>query len=241
MSVMTTLRAPACRTTAAAMMPIGPAPVMSTSSPSTRNSARCAPRCRRGRRSRRRRGRSGGCAARRWSRARDVLREGAVPLDADAHGVGAEVAPAGQAVAATAADDVPLAADQVADVDVGHRSPDLDHLAGELVAEDHRRRDGRLRPGVPGPDVEIGAADARPQDPYQHITGPDGRLRDVLEPEPGLAVPLHECFHPTHAKPPGRGRPLPRRHDVDEPGEWSAGRGVGERQATSDSEARRDL
>ena len=34
-SVITTCRAPACRATAAAMMPIGPAPVTSTSSPST--------------------------------------------------------------------------------------------------------------------------------------------------------------------------------------------------------------
>ncbi len=39
---MTTCRAPACRTTAAAMSPIGPAPVMSTSSPSTgKLSAEC--------------------------------------------------------------------------------------------------------------------------------------------------------------------------------------------------------
>ena len=36
-SVTTTCRAPAWRTTAAAMMPIGPAPVISTSSPSTSN------------------------------------------------------------------------------------------------------------------------------------------------------------------------------------------------------------
>ena len=36
-SVTTTWRAPAWRTTAAAMQPIGPAPVMSTSSPSTGN------------------------------------------------------------------------------------------------------------------------------------------------------------------------------------------------------------
>ena len=35
MSVITVYRAPACRATAAAMIPIGPAPVTSTSSPST--------------------------------------------------------------------------------------------------------------------------------------------------------------------------------------------------------------
>ena len=36
-SVITTWRAPACRTTAAAISPIGPAPVISTSSPRTGN------------------------------------------------------------------------------------------------------------------------------------------------------------------------------------------------------------
>ena len=51
----------------------------------------------------------------------DVLGEGAVALDADADGVGAQVPAAGQAVAAPAADDVALAADEVADVDVGDR------------------------------------------------------------------------------------------------------------------------
>ena len=41
-SVITMLRAPACRTTDAAMTPMGPAPVMRTSSPSTGNaSAEC--------------------------------------------------------------------------------------------------------------------------------------------------------------------------------------------------------
>jgi hypothetical protein len=47
---MTVKRAPAWRATAAAMMPMGPAPVISTSSPSTGRRARCARRCRRGRR-----------------------------------------------------------------------------------------------------------------------------------------------------------------------------------------------
>ena len=37
MSVITVYRAPACRATAAAMIPIGPAPVTSTSSPSSGN------------------------------------------------------------------------------------------------------------------------------------------------------------------------------------------------------------
>ena len=49
--------------------------------------------------------------------------------------------------------------------------------------------------------MQVGAADARAQDPYQDVTWPDVGSGYVLEPQAGLAVPLHECFHPTHAKP----------------------------------------
>lgn len=45
-----------------------------------------------------------------------VLCEGAVPVDADARGVFTQVPPAGAAVTAHAADDVPLAGDQLAQV-----------------------------------------------------------------------------------------------------------------------------
>ena len=43
-----TLRAPQCPATMAAMMPIGPAPVMITSSPTILNTAPCAQHCRTG-------------------------------------------------------------------------------------------------------------------------------------------------------------------------------------------------
>ena len=79
----------------------------------------------------------------------DVLGEGARPVDADATGVGAEMAPAGQAVAAAAADDVALAADEVAEAEVVDVGADRDDLADELVADDHRHRDGLLRPRRP--------------------------------------------------------------------------------------------
>ena len=80
-------------------------------------------------------------------------------------GVRAEVPPAGHAVAAAAADDVPLAADEVARLEVGDVRADLDDLADELVADDERHRDRLLRPGVPLVDVEVGAADPGPAGP----------------------------------------------------------------------------
>ena len=131
----------------------------------------------------------------------DVLGEGAVALHPDADGVGAQVSSPGEAVAATPADHVPLTADQVTDLDVGHRGADLDHLADELVTEDHRRRHGRLRPGVPGQQVQISAADTGSQDPYEDVARSDRGLGDVLEPQPRLAFELHESLHPRHARP----------------------------------------
>src|SRR5262249_59816711 len=89
----------------------------------------------------------------------DVFGECAGALHADALRVLAQVAAAGQAVAAVAADDVPLGADDLAGVEVLDVGTDLDDAADELVADDQRHRDGALRPGVPLPDVQVGAAD----------------------------------------------------------------------------------
>ena len=72
----------------------------------------------------------------------------------------AQVPAAGQAIAAAAADDVSLAADDLAGVKILDVRADLDDFADELMADDHRHRDGLLRPGVPFVDVQIGAADA---------------------------------------------------------------------------------
>ena len=92
-----------------------------------------------------------------------VLGEGPVAADAQADRLGAQVAAAGQAVPAAAADHVALARDEVArdEVGRGHVAADLGDLADELVADDERRLDGPCRPGIPRFDVEVGAADAR--------------------------------------------------------------------------------
>ena len=118
---MTTKRAPMCRATAAAIRPIGPAPVISTSSPTSgKDSAVCtalpngskiAPS-------------SGVDVAVVYPDVglgqHDVLGERAVSVHADAGRADAQVAAPGTAVAAGAADDVPLAGHQVADA--GHRA-----------------------------------------------------------------------------------------------------------------------
>src|SRR5262249_44445943 len=67
----------------------------------------------------------------------EIFGEGAGPIDADTERVLAEMAAAGQAVAAPATDDVPFAADDFAGVKIGHIGTDLDDLADELVADNH--------------------------------------------------------------------------------------------------------
>ena len=114
-SVMTTCRAPACRTTAAAMMPIGPAPVISTSSPSTGNdSAVCTALPKGSKMAATSRIDCGSMPPDIGHRQRDVFGEGARPVHADALGVRAEMPAAGETVAAAAADDVAFAADNFA-------------------------------------------------------------------------------------------------------------------------------
>ncbi len=136
------------------MKPIGPAPVISTSSPSRSNDSAvwtalpngskidCTSRemaCLA----------AGGSMAGSWTQtfvigSARILGERAGPIDADALGVLAQMPPAGEAVAAAAADDVALAADDVAGVKVVDVRADLDDLADELVADDHRHGDRLL-------------------------------------------------------------------------------------------------
>ena len=114
-------------------------------------------------------------------RQRHVLGERPVASDAETDGVGAQVAAAGEAVAASSADDVAFARDEVARLEVRDVRPDLDDLADELVA-DHERRGDRLgRPGVPRFDVEVGAADAGLVDPDQDVVDANGRHRHVTQ------------------------------------------------------------
>jgi hypothetical protein len=95
----------------------------------------------------------------------DVVGKGAVAVDADADGVDAQVAAAGPAVAAGAADQVPLPRHPVADGHVVDVGPHLDDLAEELVTERHGGAHRGRRPFVPLLEVQVGAAQARPGAP----------------------------------------------------------------------------
>ena len=80
---------------------------------------------------------------------RDVLGEGARVVDPDPLCPGALHTPARDAVAASPADQVALAAHEVADLEVVDVDAELHDLADELVADDKGDGHVRLRPGVP--------------------------------------------------------------------------------------------
>src|SRR6185436_20178560 len=94
-------------------------------------------------------------------RHREVLGEGALAVHAQDLEAVADVHAVAAALHAVAAGQVALDRDAVPGPEARHVAADLDHLARGLVPEDQGRLDGGPRPVVPGPDVDVGAADGR--------------------------------------------------------------------------------
>jgi hypothetical protein len=108
---------------------------------------------------------------------------GAVAIDANSAGVRAQVPPPGKAVAAVPAHKVSLAADQIAGAEIMHVLPDAFDHAHELVPDRHGHGDGLLRPSVPVPDMDVGAANAGLENANQHVVRADIRHGHVLQPQ----------------------------------------------------------
>ncbi len=125
----------------------------------------------------------------------DVFGEAAVAVDADAFGVGAEVAFAGLAGAAFAADDVAFGGDALADFPAFDVFADFDDFADEFVADGHGGFDGTLGPVVPKVDVDVGAADGGLFDFDEYIRQPDFGHGDVGHPDAFFGGFLDEGFH----------------------------------------------
>ena len=126
-----------------------------------------------------------------------IAREAPRPVDADADGVAAQMTPPGAAVAAVAAGHMALARDPVADLQAADFHADFGDFADERMADDHRNRDGGLRPFVPVVDMDVGAADRRLLDLDQHVIVADGGQRGVLHPDAGLGLGLDQGLHMT--------------------------------------------
>src|SRR2546428_13775755 len=105
-----------------------------------------------------------------------VLGKSAVAVNAHADGVFAEMAPASQAIAAMAADQMPFAGDEIAGLEVFDVAAHRRYGAHKFMADDHRWTNRLLRPGIPLIDVYIRAADGCFKDFDQNII--DARLRN---------------------------------------------------------------
>ena len=186
-------RAPAWRTTATAMQPIGPAPVTSTSSPSTGNVSAVWTAFPKGSKI----AATSSSMPGQWCQ---MFVIGSATSSANAPGRctprpiewAQQMPSSGHAVATAPTDDVSLAADDVARMEVAHVRPDVDDLADELVPDHERHGNRLLRPGVPRVDVEVGAADAGLPHPDQHVVDPDLGLRHILEPQARLGPRFDE-------------------------------------------------
>ena len=106
----------------------------------------------------------------------------------------------GPAVATDAANNVTFTGHALADTEFGGCRTGLHDLAAELVADDHRHRNGSGRPLVPFPDMHVGATDRGLPDLDQHVARPRFGHRDALHPKPltrlGLDQGLHFVAHP---------------------------------------------
>ena len=105
------------------------------------------------------------------------------------------MAAAGQAVPAAPTDDVALAGDHIADLQVGDVVAEGGHGPHELVPDGHGDRDDLLGPRVPVPNVDVGAADRRLVDLDQDVVDPDAGDRDLIQPQPRLPLLLHQGLH----------------------------------------------
>src|SRR5437870_100380 len=104
---------------------------------------------------------------------RQIFGESAGAIDADPLGVLAKMPATGKAIAAAAADHVPLTADDLAGVKVFDVRAGLHDLANEFMAHDERYGDRFLSPGIPFIDMQVSAADASAQDLDEHIVDAD--------------------------------------------------------------------
>src|SRR5690606_3899120 len=131
-------------------------------------------------------------------RHRDVVGERAVAIDPDDLGADTEVRVAGSARDAVAADDVTLCGNHVTScknpVCLRLRS-EVDDLPGELVTDNHGGSHSTRCPGIPLPDVQVGAAHSGVVNTDQQIARTHGGLRGLDQPESHVWRGFHDGAH----------------------------------------------
>ncbi len=125
----------------------------------------------------------------------DELGKRAGTIDPDTLRGDAEMTATGEAVAAAAADHVPLSANDVAGVKVVDVGADLDNFPNKFMADGEGNLDRLLGPLVPGEDVHVGSADAGIAHADKHVVNADGGFGDILEPQAALCPALDQGLH----------------------------------------------
>ena len=113
----------------------------------------------------------------------------------DSAGAHAQVAPAGQTVATTAANHMPLTGDQVAGLKIMDIAADLGHPADKLMADMHGHGYGFPGPIIPIVNMDIGAADCGFMDLYQHIVDTNLRNGHFFQPQSRFRSGLDQGVH----------------------------------------------
>ena len=131
----------------------------------------------------------------------EVFSERPGSVDADAHGMRAEVAATREAVAAASTDDVALTGNDLARMKIVDVAADRLDAPDELVPGDHRHGDGLLRPSVPIVDVNVRAADRVLQDADEHVVLANLGAGDFFEPEAGFGAAFDQGAHGLHRAP----------------------------------------
>ncbi len=108
------------------------------------------------------------------------------------------MAAAGEAISASAANDVAFTADDFADVEIGDIGADFDDFADELVSDGHGDGDGFLRPLVPLVDMNICPANAGAEDFDEDVVDAEFWDGDLIEPEAWFGFFFDECVHRGH-------------------------------------------
>src|ERR1700692_3251899 len=96
----------------------------------------------------------------------------------------------GQAVAASPAHHVALAADDVAGMKIGDVRPGFHYLTDKFVADGHGHGNRPLRPVVPFVNVTVASADPGAAHEHHHVVHPSLGSLDIFEPQPRLTFAL---------------------------------------------------
>jgi hypothetical protein len=128
-------------------------------------------------------------------RNRQILGKSSVAINSDADRVATKVAPTSAAVAAAITGDVALARHSVTNLKAGHGTTNLGNMAKKLMPSRHRDRNSSLCPSIPIIDVQISPADCSLFNLNQQVVRPDHRYWYLAKRKSLSSLSLYESLH----------------------------------------------